>query len=275
MIKILKKSFAEWYHKDPFTYSAAIAYYTVFSLPAFLLIFITIISAVLDKEWIEGQTINYLSTVVGSEGAERVYIVVENFAQFGGSFSALLIGIIILILISLRLFLQLQKALNVIWGVKRDSFSITTILKRRLFSLIVIMLVTAILFLSLFISSVLPFIENWLISTLSNKIYFSFYYLKLGVSLLTTLCLFTIILKILPDRKTYWKYSFIGATVTTILFVLGEYGLNFYFNYINPSSLYGVAGTLIVLMLWVWYSSLILLYGAQFSRSYYLNSQKS
>ncbi len=275
-IKILAKSLLRaivaWWRHDAFTQSAAIAYYTIFSFPALIILYFACASLFVDEAQIQNQVYDFLSGSFGSEASVQFQKIIEKTAPAETNFWAFAIAASVLIFTGLKVFLQLQRALNLVWQV--DDSQLSTVRKlvfRRIasfgvmvgigFTLLVSMLATSML------SVLTEYITNWLPD------YFTF--LLHGLNLLMSLTMVTItlgfMLKKLPDVHVGWGNAMLGGFLSALLFVMGEYGLGLYFSIAQPNSAYGVTGSLILLMLWVSYSATILLLGAEFSRDLQMN----
>lgn len=263
-----------WMDDDPFTHSAAIAYYTIFSLPALLIILMGIGSVFLENGRMEDEIVRYLEGSLGTEAAENIHQAMVNSLGTYDSGWAFLVGAVLLLMTSLRLFMQLQKALNVIWKTEAESDgAILKLIRQRLISFSVMVSFGFVLLVSLVVTTTLTALGEWLARYVPDYLLMVFHLVNWGLSLATITLIFTIIFKLLPDRFVPWKAAAAGGLASACLFVLGEYGLGIYFNIAEPQSAYGLAGSLILLMLWVSYSCVILFFGAQVSRSYALFRQ--
>ena len=180
-----------------------------------------------------------------------------------------IIGITILLVGATGVFVELQKTLNLIWNVKvKSQNGIWIILKARLFSFGLILAIAFLLTISLVISTVLVSISNYIAFESSKLIMTIYGILNFIISLLIISALFAMIFKILPDAKIKWKHVWLGSLVTGILFTVGKMSLAYYFGKAEPASVYGAAGSIILILLWVSYSSMILFFGAEFTAAY-------
>ncbi|MBK7410706.1 MAG: YihY/virulence factor BrkB family protein [Saprospirales bacterium] len=183
---------------------------------------------------------------------------------------ATIIGIIIMIVGATTVFAQFQKSLNSIWEVKIDKskYGIWSFVKIRLFSFGLIVTIAFLLIVSLVVSALLSAFGNWLSGNFSETFFVILYVTNIGLSFIIFTVLFALMFKFLPDAKIKWKHVWIGSIVTTFLFEIGKFGLGLYFGKLNPGDGYGAAGSIILIMLWVSYSSMIVLLGAEFTRAY-------
>ncbi len=262
----------EWSAKDPFTYSAAVAYYTLFSFPALVIVLISISTLFLEGGRLESEIYNYLSGIVGASGTQKLEETIHQTELNGDDDVTLILGMGILLYASLRLFKQLQTALNHIWDCATYKHpSILALLRQRLLSFTVMLAIGFTLIASLLLTTLLTALSDWLMQYIVDSFIIFFRLLHVAVSFCTITLLFTLMLKLLPDTRVQWKSAALGGGVSAALFLIGEYALGLYFDIFAPQTSYGVAGAFILLMLWVSYSSIILFFGAQVSRSHQEN----
>lgn len=267
--KLLKITFNEWSDKDPFRDSAVIAFYAVFSLPGLLLLIITIAGYFFDKESVNENILLQISDTMGADTAAQIKEMLINASRSKSSIWGTIIGILILLIGATGVFVELQKSLNRVWHVKAvTKTGLQSILKARLFSFGLILAIAFLLMVSLVISTALAAISNWVnidtpyfLVVILNVFQFLF-----SLSIISVL--FALMFKILPDAKIKLKHVWLGAIVTGLLFTIGKTGLAFYFGKVQPDTIYGAAGSIILILLWVSYSSMILFFGAEFAAAY-------
>ena len=268
-ISILKQTFWEWLEDQAPTLGAALAYYTVFSLAPLLIIAISIAGLVLGKEAAQGQIFQELRGLLGTESGKAVQDIVQSTsADPSTSLLASVVGFVTLLFGASGVFGQLQTSLNAIWGVQpkpgrglfgivRDRFlSFGFILAIGFLLLVSLVLTAAIAFLGQQFGSMIPGMEA-LVQSLNSI---------LSVAVITLL--FAMLFKFLPDARIAWHDVWIGAFITAALFTVGKVALGFYLGKSGVSSSYGAAGSLIVLLLWVYYSSQIVFFGAELTQVY-------
>ena len=259
----------EWYRKDPFRGSAVIAYYAIFSIPGLLVLIVTIAGYFFDKQTVNDNIIAQIATTLG---ADTAYQIKDMLTKAGASKSTLLgsiIGISTILIGATGVFVELQKAFNLIWAVKvAPQSGIVAILKARLFSFGLIMAIAFLLTISLVVSTVLEAVSNWVSVDSSQFMLFIFKIVNFGISLAVISTLFGLMFKILPDAKIKWRHVWLGSIVTGLLFTIGKTALAYYFGKAEPASVYGAAGSVILLLLWVSYSSMIMFFGAEFTATY-------
>jgi membrane protein len=268
--KILKMAFKEWMQKDPFRQSAIIAYYSIFSLPALLVIIIATAGLFFGREAVSGKIYEQISGMIGPDTAKQVENMIAEASKTKDSIWATIIGLITLLIGATGVFEQLQKTLNIIWEVKADENKkgIWPLIKARLFSFGLILSIGFLLLVSLVISSILTAMSGWVEAHWPDALLYVFHVLNFIVSFAVVSVLFALMFKYLPDAKVQWRHVWMGALFTSLLFVIGKTALGLYFGKAEPGSAYGAAGSIILILLWVSYSSMILFFGAEFTRAY-------
>jgi membrane protein len=269
IIEIFKIATIEWYEKDPFRQSAIIAYYSIFSIPGLLVLIIAIAGYFFGVEVVNKNLITQISETIGSETASQIQDVLIKSTTDKSTIWGSIVGIFILLLGATGVFVELQKTLNLIWHVKtKKQNGVWLMLKARLFSFGLILAIAFLLTISLVISTALAALNNYLSFESTPLILLFYNILNFIVSLLVISSLFAMMFKILPDAKIKWKHVWLGSLVTGLLFTLGKMALAYYFGKAEPASVYGAAGSTILILLWVSYSSMILFFGAEFTAAY-------
>lgn len=269
--ELLRDTGINWNSRDPFTNSAVIAYYTIFSMPGLLVIIINIAGFFFGKEAVTGELTGQIQSLTGgSNTAEDVENIIANATMSKGTKLASAIAIVTLIYGATGIFTQIQSILDKMWEVKpgpKRKWWLKLIID-RLFSFGLVLAVGFLLLVSLILSTILSAFSSWVTQHLSDSLNFLFRIIDISLSVGIITILFAAIYKFLPDAKVKWRYVWSGAFLTSILFVAAKFALGFYFGKSNPGSTYGAAGSVILIMLWVSYASLILLFGAEFTRVY-------
>ena len=267
--QIFKHSFNAWIDKDPFRLSAVIAYYAIFSIPGLLVLIIAIAGYFFGKENVNQEIISQISLTMGTETASQINEILQKSGTSKSTIWGSIVGIIILLVGATGVFVELQKTLNLIWHVKvKPQEGILTILKARLFSFGLILAIAFLLMVSLVVSTAIAAFSEWIIAYTSNFITLLFYIINFIFSLAILSALFALMFKILPDAKIKWKHVWLGSVLTGLLFTIGKTALAFYFGKAEPASIYGAAGSIILILLWVSYSSMILFFDAEFTVAY-------
>jgi len=270
ILSLLKITFKKWNKKDPFKESSVIAYNTIFSLPGLLVVVVTLAGYFFDTEAVNNRLHRQIAEAMGIETANQVQDMIKFANRSRDSWWATILGIITIFIGATGVFVQMQKTLNTIWGVKASAnkSGILAFLQKRLFSFGLIMSIAFLLLVSLVLSSLLSAFGNWTINRTSESLLIFFQILNFIFSLGIITVLFAFMFKVLPDAKIKWSSVWVGAFVTALLFVLGKSALGFYFGTAHPGSGYGPAGSVILILLWTSYSSMIVFFGAEFTKAY-------
>ncbi|MBC6606011.1 YihY/virulence factor BrkB family protein [Hymenobacter sp. BT188] len=269
IVGIFKSTAGEFMQNNSFRHAAALSYYTIFSLPPLLLIVITSASAVLGPEAITGQLFQQIRGIVGAEEAKFIQDSINKFNQQQQGGLSSLIGIATLIFAATTFFVTLQESINDIWNLKvTPRNGIWQFVRDRLLSFGLILSVALLLLISFVVSAVLTAFTDYLQQLLPGVAVFFIRLLDLALSLAITTTLFAMIYRFLPDAIIRWRDVWIGSFITAALFVLGKFLIAFYIAKAEPASAYGAAGSVIILLLWVNYSSLIIFFGAEFTQEF-------
>lgn len=267
--RLIKETFANWNEREPFNNSIIIAYYTIFSLPGLLVIIINIAGYFYEKKDITQQITYQVQSVVGGDTAKDIQSIVDKASEQKGTVLSTVLSIATLLFGATGVFYQLQQILNKMWEVKaKPKQKFLKLIRDRVFSFGLILIVGFLLLVSLLLSAVLSAVSTWVASHLSDSLNFLFKFFDILISLGVITLLFASMYKFLPDAKIQWKDVWVGAFLTAILFVIAKFALGLYFGKSDPASTYGAAGSIILIMLWVSYAGLILLFGAEFTQVY-------
>ena len=265
--RLLKEAVQEWQQDKASRLAAALAYYTVFSLAPLLILVVAIAGAVFGTDTARAELTAQIQGLVGQSGADVITDALENASEPGANqgLMATIISIGVLIFGASGVFVELQNSLNTIWNVEpKPGGGIKYMLQKRLLSFSMILVIGFLLLVSLVISTALSaiggFLTEWAegLSWILNTV--------ISLSLITAL--FAAIFKYLPDAKIAWRDVGIGAFITALLFTLGKYLLGLYLGNASIGSTYGAAGSLVVLLFWIYYSAQILFFGAEFTQVY-------
>lgn len=268
VIHLFHRAFEIWVESQAFVYAAALAFFTVFSIAPVVIVAVAVVGVVLGDEAASGQIMAELQGTIGPQAAEFVEVAVKNAQLDGGGIWATALGIGLIIVGATTVFAQMQKALNAIWNVlpKPERGSLQRLLLTRLLSLAALLAIGFVLLVSLLLSvavrTVINYAHSWLPMSDSLLVVADF-----SLSLLVVTLLFSAIFRILPDVMLRFRDVLPGAVLSAVLFSLGRVVIAEYLARSAPGSAYGAAGSLVVLLLWVNYSSLILLFGAAFNHA--------
>jgi membrane protein len=267
-ISLLKQTLQEWLEDRAPTLGAALAYYTVFSLAPLLLIAISIAGWVFGPQAAQGQIFNALRGLLGDASAKAMEAMVQNAgAEPTSGLWGALIGFVTLLFGASGVFVQLQTSLNAMWGVKpKPGRGILGILKDRFISFSLILVVGFLLLCSLLVTAAIAFLGKSFGMVPGMEVLVQILNTILSLAIVTLL--FGAIFKFLPDATIAWRDVWVGALITAILFTIGKFGLGWYLGRSAIGSAYGAAGSLIVVLVWVYYSSQIVFFGAEFTQVY-------
>ncbi len=265
---LLKETVKQFMADKAMRLSAALAYYSVFSLGPLLIIAIAIAGAVFGPEAARGAIEYQLTDAIGHDSAVAVQEMVENAYNDKSSILMTVIGLIVLLLSASAVFAQLKDALNVVWGMELDTERhVKPKVTRWLLAFSMVLVIGFLLLISLLLSTLTAATTGWLDTVLPIPSFF-FRGTSLLVSVSVVTLLFAMIFKILPDANVRWRDVWTGAFLTAVLFTVGKALLAWYFGREGAGSAYGAAGALILLLSWVYYSANILMLGAEFTQVY-------
>lgn len=269
MWEVFKNSFNGFLDHSVLKLSASLAYYTVFSLAPLLIVLLFICGELFGREAIEGSIYGQIEGFVGPQSALQLQEIVKNASISGKSNVAAVIGIITLLVGATTVFAEIQDSINFIWGLKtKPGKSFLQFLKVRLVSFGVIGSLGFLLLVSLGVTALVEALSSRLKDQFPDVTIVVFYIINLIITFIVTTSLFAVIFKVLPDAKIRLKDVLAGAIATTILFMLGKFAISFYISKSEVGTTYGAAGSLVVLLVWIYYSSVILYFGAEFTKAY-------
>lgn len=263
---LIKDTASDWMEDKAARLGAALAYYTAFSLAALLVIVIGVAGLVFGQKEAGHQLINEIQNMVGEQGGEAVRTMVESASQPKSGITGTVLGIAMLLFGAAGLFGQLQDALNTVWEVQpKPGGGVWGFLRERFFSLAMVLGVAFLLLVSLVISAAVAacveLLGEWQVGFLGHT-------LNEVASLIIVTLLFAAIFKFLPDAKIAWRDVWLGAAVTAVLFEIGKFLIGLYLGHSGVASAYGAAGSLAVLLVWLYYSAQIFLFGAELTKVY-------
>jgi membrane protein len=266
---ILKKSVKAFTNDNAIKLSASLSYYTIFSLPPLIIIIISLVGYFFGKEAIQGEVYGQISYIVGSSSAEEIQTSIRNIHLSNETFLATIIGIVTLVIGATGVFIEIQDSINYIWGIKvKPQRGIFKLVINRLISISMIAAIGFLLLVSLLVNTLLDLLSTRLQLYFSHITISVFYVMNIIVVFSVITLLFAIIFKVLPDGKVNWKDSLKGASFTALLFMIGKFVISAYLGMSRLTTMYGAAGSIILILLWVYYSSIILYFGAEFTKVY-------
>ena len=265
---LLKKTGISWVDNDPFGNSAIVAYYALFSLPSLLMLVAWIAGSIYGVEAVRGKIVDNIGALIGEGVSEAIEGMIANASLNEGSTITVIIGVGMLLFGATGVFVRLKKAMNDIWNVESKKTVWLQMLRDRVISFGMVLVLGFLFLISLVLSVVLKALSAY-ISTFAPDIAVAiatFFSLLLPFCVITGL--FAALFRLLPDIHIRWKTTFLGAALTTVLFLLGEYMLGYYFSTSDPTSVYGGASSVVLILLWVYYTCLIMFFGSEFTFQY-------
>lgn len=266
---MLKSSFSGFSDDRILKLSAALAYYTVFSVGPLLIVIVFLCSFFFGREAIEGTIYGQIEGFVGHDAALQLQEIIKSATITTKGHIAVIIGIVTLLIGATSMFAEMQDSINMIWGLKTKPKSAFIIfLKNRLLSFGVIASLGFLLLVSLSISGLIEALSNRLKAHFPEITVVALYIFNLVITFVIISFLFAVIFRVLPDAKIKWKDVMSGAIATAVLFMAGKFGISFYISKAQIGSTYGAAGSLVILLVWIYYSSVILYFGAEFTKAF-------
>lgn len=266
--RLFKETFAEWRDDKANRLAAALAYYTMLSLAPLLVIAVSVAGFVFGDRAAAGVISEQISEQVGASAANTIETAIAQAGDTGAGVIATIIGVVALLFGASGVFAQLQDALNTVWEVQpKPGSGLKTTAKKRVTAMTMVLGIGFLLLVSLLVSAVVSALNNFM-SDLLPGADFLWTIMNVAISFGVVTLLFAMIYKILPDVQIAWKDVWIGAAMTALLFTIGKELLSMYIGSSSVGSVYGAAGSLAILLVWIYYSGLILFFGAEFTQVY-------
>ncbi|GAC1497726.1 MAG: hypothetical protein NVS1B14_00240 [Vulcanimicrobiaceae bacterium] len=265
-VPVLKETYAEWSRHKSARLAAALAYYAVFSMAPLLIIVIAVAGIFFGAQAAHGQITGQLNAVVGHSAARQIDAMVAAANTPRTGIIAAIIGVVMLLLGASGLVLQLQDALNTVWDVEpKRAGGFLKMVRERLLSLGMLLALGFLLLVSLVASALLSALNTYT-QTLAPGVGILLHVLNIVLDLGILSLFFAVMYKFLPAAEVRWRDVWLGSIMTAIFFVMGQFAITLYLGKMNASSPYGEAGSIMVILLWVYYSAQLLLFGAEFTR---------
>ncbi len=269
---IVRQAFTEFINDHGLKFSASLSYYTIFSLGPVLLIMISLAGIFFGKDAVEGKIYWQLQGLVGNSAALQIQDIIGNIEQSQMGRSGAIFGLIILFVGATGVFTEMQDSINYIWSIKtKPGKSVIKFFFDRLISFSLIISFGFILMVSLAVHALVDLLHERLQNFFDGATVFIFQGMNYLILFVVIASLFAIIFKILPDAKIRWKDAFVGATFTAVLFLAGKSLIGLYLGNANIGVTYGAAASVVIILLWVYYTSIILYFGAEFTKIYTMN----
>lgn len=265
--ELLKITFKEWNDDQAPRLAASLAYYTALAIAPLIIVVIAILGFFFGDEAARGQIVAQFGNELGTETATFIEEMIQNADEPSEGIFSTVLSVIMLIVGATGVFMQLQSALNQIWDIKVEGGGIITMLRKRFLSFGMIMTLGFLLLISLIINGAIASVDEFLTGVIPAFQIIG-HIVTLVISLGISTLLFAIIFKYMPDATIEWRDVMIGAFVTALLFTIGRFALGLYLGNVGTASTYGAAGSFVIMLLWVYYSAQILMFGAEFTQVY-------
>jgi membrane protein len=265
----IKETFSEFIDDNAIKLSASLSYYTIFALPPLIIVIIALCGVFFGKEAIRGEIFGQINDFVGNDAALEIQTIIKNVKLKNDNVFAATIGTMTLLIGASGVFGEIQSSINYIWGLKpKPKRGFFKFIKNRFTSFSMIGVLGFLLLVGLIINSLMDVLNQRIMNYFPYIAVYVFYILNLLLVFIITTFLFIIIFKTLPDGKVMFKDALVGSSTTAVLFLLGKFGIGLYLSNSSISSTYGAAGSVIIILLWVYYSAIILYLGAEFTKVY-------
>ncbi len=267
--EVLVETFKVWNKSPSSLYSASLAYSAIFSIPGLMVIIIWLASYFFGEEAVHGEITNQISAIMGRDVSSSMQELIANAFIDKDNFLMKTIGVISLIMGSTSLFIHLQNALNELWDIEvKPKQAFVKFILDRANSIGMILVLGFLLMITMILTSLVSVFNDFITRQLGLETYYLMQVVNVVVSFLVIMIIFSFMFKVLPDVDISWKSVFAGALLTSVLFVVGKSLLNYYFSKFEPTSAFGTAGTIILIMMWINYSCMLIFFGAEFTKVY-------
>mgnify|MGYP003584288870 FL=1 len=265
----LKETFTEWNNSDASKDSASLAYYAIFSIPGLLIIIIWIAGNFFGQEAIQGEISNQINDLMGEESAKSIEEMIASALIDKQNIFMKIVGVFSLVFGATTIFFQLQKSLNSLWDVEAaPKKALVKFFLDRANSLGMILVIGFLLMITMLLSTVISLFNNFITIQLGLETYILMEVVNYVIGFLIVVLVFAFMFKVLPDVQISWRSVWTGAILTAVLFTLGKFLLSLYFAEFKPTSAFGKAGTIILIMMWINYSCMLIFFGAEFTKVY-------
>ncbi|RYJ44425.1 YihY/virulence factor BrkB family protein [Flavobacterium beibuense] len=266
---LLKTTFSEFNNDNAIKLAASLSYYTIFSIAPLSIIIISICGLVFGEDAVRGEFYGQINEFVGSKAAAQIQEAITNTKLSGDNIFSLIVGLVILLIGASGVFVEIQSSINYIWELRaKPDKGLKKFIQNRLMSFSMIGVIGFLLMVSLLANTLLDVLNERLHSLLSDSTVYLVYVLNFVVVFIIITLLFSVIFRTLPDGYVKWKDTFVGSATTAILFMVGKFGISLYLGSSNVATAFGAAGSIIIILVWVYYSAIILYFGAEFTKVY-------
>ena len=268
-LRVFRGAFINFIDDNGPKLGASLSYYTIFALAPMILIVMSLAGIFLGVEAVQGKIYGQINGLVGNATALEIQEIIKNIQRSHNTTAGAIIGVVILIFAATGVFTEIQDSINYIWSVKaKPKRGWVKMILNRLLSFSLIISFGFILMVSLLVNALIDVLSDRLKIFFEHLTVYLFYGVNVLILFVIIACLFAIIFKVLPDARIKWKDAFIGAFFTAVLFILGKFLIGFYLGNSTVGTTYGPAASIVILLLWVYYSSIILFFGAEFTQVY-------
>lgn len=266
---LIKNTTLEFIDDDAIKLSAALAYYTIFALPPLLIIIITICGFFFGEEAVTGQLYGQIISMVGHDAAVQIQGAIKNVELSDKNFFVTVFGVVMLLIGASGVFAEIQSSINYIWGLRaKPNKGLKKFIQNRLMSFSMIASLGFLMMVSLIVNSTLDVVNSRLKIYFPESTIYLFYVVNSVIVFSIITVLFAIIFRTLPDGIIKWSDALFGASCTAVLFMIGKFAIGYYLGNSTIGSVYGAAGSVIIILVWVYYSAIILYFGAEFTKVY-------
>jgi membrane protein len=253
--------------------AASLSYYTLFAVAPLLIVIISLVGSIFGRDAVQGRVYEQIQELVGSDAALQIQSIIANLNRTHNTTIGTIIGFVILFIGATGVFTEIQSSINYIWSVKaKPKKGWVKYLINRLLSFLLVLAIGFLLVVSLITSTVLSIVGPELTEHFPNYTVYLLNTVNLALLLISITSLFMVIYKVLPDAIISWRDALVGAVFTSLLFMLGKYVIGLYLSRSNLGVTYGTAASIIIILTWVYYSSIILYFGAEFTKAFALES---
>lgn len=269
--RIIKQAAIEFVADNGIKFSAALSYYTIFSIGPLLVIIISLVGIFFGAEAVHGKIFEQINGLVGNSAAVQIQEIIRNIEHSQLSTTGAVFGVIVLMVGATGVFTEIQDSINYIWSIKaKPKKGLIKILINRLISFSLIISIGFLLLVSLIVNALVELLHDRLTAIFDDASVYIFQGINYGILMVVITILFTIIFKVLPDATIKLRDAVRGAVFTAVLFLIGKFLISFYLTYTNIDITYGAAASIILILLWIYYTSIILYFGAEFTKVYAL-----
>ncbi len=273
--KAVKIAAVDFNNDNGFKLAASLSYSMIFSVGPLLILVISLVGIFWGHDAVQGRIYEQMKGLVGSNAATQIQDIIKYTQESKHSVAGAIIGGIILVIGATGVFTEIQSSINYMWSIQaKPKKGWLKLIFNRLLSFSLIVTIGFISMVSLVVNSLMDLLSDWLKHYFSHFTVYFFYWVNLALTLGAIVVLFMIVFRILPDAIISWKDTFIGALFTGVLFILGKVVIGIYLGHSNIGLMYGAAASIVVILTWVYYSSIILFFGAEFTKAYAMGNGK-